>query len=372
MKSLFFTLSMLSYMLPIYAQTQPNGSNDHFNQKALESLQNNQVANLDDLPQVFYDYYVVKEDSRLRARMNLFEHFGINCDNNFCNEGKALIQLLNRNLLEELLPNDTLVVPTQFGLDLRSYTPFPRYYLGAKDFDKIVILDKEIQAFAAYEKGELRRWGIINTGSESTNTPTGRFNVNWKALTKISSKSPGLVNPKESDEMWEMTWVMNIHERRGIHMHQYAMPTGGPASHGCVRINDADAKWLYDWTDTWQTNKGADIEDCDKDCRITKQGTMVIVLGPDPNGKARPFINKPRYPILRMVDLPTNPYSVSPGTDQQRAFDRLRAGATPTPAATTPRTTSTPRASTTRNTTSTRTRTTPARTTRTTPPKKRN
>lgn len=330
----------------VIAQGQPSGG-DHFNQKALEALQNNQVANLDDLPQVFYDYYVVTEDSRLRARLNLYERFGINCDSNVCNEGKALIQLLNRNLLENLVPGDTLVVPTQFGLDLRSYSPFPRYYLGVRDIPKIIILHKEIQGFAAYQNGELKRWGIINTGDKSTNTPEGRFNVNWRMPEKVSSISPGLKkNPKaeEKEELWEMTWVVNFHELRGIHVHQYAMPTGGPASHGCVRANDADAKWIYDWVDVWDTTKGPEIEECSNkpDCRITKQGTMVLVLGPDPKGKARPFVFKNRYPILKMIDVPTDPYSIPAGTDQQKEFDRKRLGLPAvTPRATTPRTTTT-------------------------------
>jgi secreted PhoX family phosphatase len=35
------------------------------------------------------------------------------------------------------------------------------------DIDKVVVLDKNIQAFAAYEWGRLERWGVINTGTDS-------------------------------------------------------------------------------------------------------------------------------------------------------------------------------------------------------------
>jgi len=307
---------------------EPPKSLDHFNQEALRAIQDNQIGNPDEIPQVFYDYYVVKEQSRLRARLNLYEYMGINhATDAKSKEGQVLIQLINRNLLEDLQPGDTLVVPTQLGLDLRAYSPFPRYYQAAKEHKKIVILDKEIQAFAAYEDGVLRRWGIINTGTDASQTPEGRFNVNWKAENRISSLSPGVLNPKKSDEMWDMTWVMNIHEKRGIHMHQYAMPTGGPASHGCVRMNDADAEWLFNWVDIWETSK-ANAEECTsaKDCKILKQGTMVLVLGPDPKGKAQPFVYKNRYPILKIIDLPTDPYAIPAGTEQQKIFDRIRLG----------------------------------------------
>ncbi|HCR48966.1 MAG TPA: L,D-transpeptidase [Rhodothermales bacterium] len=332
MKKIFLILP-LWLSLSVQAQPtkppaeEPPKSLDHFNQEALRAIQDNQIGNPDEIPQVFYDYYVVKEDSRLRARLNLYEYMGINKGDTQSREGQVLIQLINRNLLEELHPGDTLVVPTQLGLDLRAYSPFPRYYQAAKEHKKIIILDKEIQAFAAYEDGVLRRWGIINTGTDASQTPEGRFNVNWKAENRISSLSPGVLKPKESDEMWDMTWVMNIHEKRGIHMHQYAMPTGGPASHGCVRMNDADAEWLFNWVDVWETSK-PNAEECtgSKDCKITKQGTMVLVLGPDPKGKAQPFVYKNRYPILKIIDLPTDPYSIPAGTDQQKFFDRIRLG----------------------------------------------
>lgn len=334
----FYFLFWLICLTPLaWAQpTPPNsdtpsnavsgGSIDHFNQEALRAIQNNQVGSPDEIPQVFYDYYVVREDSRLKARLKLYETLGINGNEPKQNEGKVLLQLINRNLLEELRSGDTLVVPTKLGLDLRAYSPFPRFYQAGREIPKIVFLEKTIQAFAAYENGVLKRWGIINTGKDASQTPNGRFNVNYRAQTKISSLSPGVVDPKSSEEIWEMTWVMNLHETRGIHMHQYAMPTGGPASHGCVRMNDADAEYLFNWVDTWETTKGKEIDTCwgEKDCKVTKEGTMVIVMGNGPKNKPQPFILKPRYPILKVVDLPTDPFSIPAGTEQQRWFDKVR------------------------------------------------
>lgn len=271
------------------------------------------------------------------AKNNLYHSLSIDERTKEGKQKKLFIELLNRQLFESAYeedsqPNlrlklgDTLVVPTKFGLDLRAYSPFPRYYQAAKEHKKIIILDKEIQAFAAYEDGVLRRWGIINTGTDGSKTPEGRFNVNWKVESRVSSLSPGVLNP-DSTEMWDMKWVMNFHDRRGIHMHQYDMPTGGPASHGCVRINDADAEWLFNWVDTWETNI-PNILNCsaNKSCKVLKQGTMVLVLGPDPKGKAQPFVYKNSYPILKIIDLPTDPYSIPAGTDQQKIFDRIRLG----------------------------------------------
>lgn len=322
-------LAVITAFLPfaVAAQQAPGSASDapnenaggHFNQVALKMLQDNQVGDIDSLfiPQVFYDYYVVKGENGLRGRLRLYRDLGLSDRSVDAEMGQALIEILNRRLLESIQPGDTLVVPTEFGLDLRAYSPFPRFYPGGKTYDKLVILHKEIQAFAAYEYGKLVRWGIINTGIESSSTPEGRFNVNWREEERVSSLSP-------PDDPWLMTWVMNIWNERGIHMHQYAMPTGGPASHGCIRLNDADAYWMYNWVDTWEKSGGSDRV---SGGRIQRQGTTVLVLGPDPEVRPRTYVYKERYPILRIMELPADPMEVPPGSPQQRQFDRLRAQA---------------------------------------------
>ncbi len=286
----------------------------HFRQKNIAEVIERRSGDLDDVPEVYYDYYVVRNDSRLEARLKLYRRYG--------EDNKGLLQLLNRNDLENLRPGDTLVVPTDLALDFRAYSPFPRDYPGARGIEKLVVLDKSVQAFGAYEWGRLARWGIINTGTESARTPSGRFNVNWKQDHRVSTLSPGYGSDAPGAELWEMYWVMNIHETRGIHLHQYALPMGGPASHGCVRLSDPDARWLYGWTDTWQKTGGDDISSVG--ATINEQGTMVLVIGHDIVGQPSPFVFRSAYPVLRRVRLPASPYDVPAGTPQQEAFDRFR------------------------------------------------
>ena len=285
----------------------------------IDTMERRTSASIRDVPRVHYSYYVVPEgQNRLEARLALYSTFGGDRD-----VIKPLLWLLNRNDLENLYPGDTLVVPTHFGLDFRAYSPFPRYYPGAADLDQIVILDKQIQAWGAYAHGELVRWGIINTGAESGRTPSGRFNVNWKQEYRVSTLSPGYGSSDPNAELWEMYWVMNLHEARGIHMHQYALPTAGPASHGCIRLLEPDAKWLYTWTDTWDKTGGDEISSVGAE--IHDQGTVVLIIGHDISDTPQPFLRRPDYPVIRMVDLPPDPFEdVKPGTDQQVAFDRRR------------------------------------------------
>ena len=303
----------------ISADFAQDGNVTYFSQSWLVDTMNRRTSeSIRDVPRVYYDYYVVPQgQNRLEARLSLYRRYGGDRD-----VIKPLLWLLNRNDLENLSPGDTLVVPTHFGLDFRAYSPFPRYYPGARDIGKVVILDKNVQAWGAYENGELARWGIINTGVESARTPSGRFNVNWQQEYRVSTLSPGYGSSAPDAELWEMYWVMNLHEQRGIHMHQYALPTSGPASHGCIRLLEPDAQWLYSWTDTWDVeNQREHISSVGG--TITDQGTMVLIIGDDISEPPQPFLHRAEYPVVRMVNLPPDPYAVPPGTDQQRAFDRL-------------------------------------------------
>jgi hypothetical protein len=113
-----------------------------------------------------------------------------------------------------------------------------------------------------------------------------------------------------------MYWVMTLHDGRGIHLNQYAMPTGGPTSHGCMRLVDSDAKWLYGWTEAWETT--ADTSGTAfRQGRLSDSSTMVLVLGEAPTDDPLPFRYKQRHPILRRMQLPAQPCDTSPGSPQQ-------------------------------------------------------
>lgn len=288
-------------------------------QMVIEDILNRHAENLDDIPEVFYEYFVLSSSrgNNVIARNNFYKIIGRG-DIVKGRENALLVELLNRRLMQSVNIGDTLVIPSNFEHDFRAYSPFPRYYTGGRDFDKLFIMDKTIQAFAAYEYGKLVRWGIINTGNpEESPTPNGRYNFNWREEYRVSSLSP-------PDEDWEMYWVVNFHQARGMHIHQYEMPTGGPTSHGCVRLVDADAKWAYNWADTWKTTIRGDGF-ASGSGRIREQGSTVLVIGKEPADKPQPFEFKKRYPVLTRVELPAHPYDVPPGTPQQEHFDKLRA-----------------------------------------------
>ena len=300
------------------AAASPAAAQGYFDQYAIEDILSTRVDELNDLPDVYYEYAILDDLSgnHVVARNRFYQRIG-GGDTELGRERAQLIELLNRQTVENTPLGDTLVVPTQYNLDFRAYSPFPRYYPGAHDIGKVFIIHKKVQAFAAYQYGKLARWGIVNTGNpDSTATPNGRFNFNWKQRERVSTLSP-------PGEEWRMRWVFNFVASRGIHVHQYSMPTGGPTSHGCVRLVDADAKWIYDWAEPWNTTKGH-IGPASIQGQLLNPGTMVLVLGDEPAGDPEPFTYKERYPVLKRVSLPNNPYEVPPGTQQQKRWDERR------------------------------------------------
>lgn len=310
---------ILPVALLLLALAAPSAAQSGFiDQEAVSELLNIRALSLDDIPDVHYNYYVLqnRRGNNAIARNTFYKLIG----DGDTQRGRAraeLVQMINRRLMRTLMIGDTIIVPTTFDLDFRAYTPFPRYYPGGRDFDKLFVMDKTIQAFAAYEHGQLMRWGIINTGNpEESPTPNGRYNFNWREPYRVSSLSP-------PDEEWEMYWVVNFYQERGMHIHQYEMPTGGPTSHGCVRLVDTDAQWVYEWVDTWKTSRKGDGL-ASAQGRLIQQGTTVLVIGTEPAVRPQPFDRLPRFPVLKRVELPAHPYDIPPGTKQQERFDQIR------------------------------------------------
>jgi L,D-transpeptidase catalytic domain len=154
---------------------------------------------------------------------------------------------------------DTVIIPTDMTGDIAYYLPFPLQvpYLAA--INKIIFFSYPTQTFGTYENGILMYTGPTNMGRKKDPTPTGLFYANWKAEKTIST-----VN----DE-WELFWNFNIANKEGVGWHQYSLP-GYPASHSCLRLQEKDARYLYDWADQWIL-EGTET--------VLANGTPVIVFG---------------------------------------------------------------------------------------------
>jgi lipoprotein-anchoring transpeptidase ErfK/SrfK len=184
-----------------------------------------------------------------------------------------MILALNRLDEANIKRADTLIIPKNLLSDFKQYSPFPASMPSLKDVNKIVVFSYAIQAFAAYEHGELVIWGPTSMGSKIHPTPTGLHFTNWKGKEITSTV----------DDEWKLKWNFNIANKEGVGWHQYAMP-GYPASHSCLRLLEKQAMWMYDWADQWILQKGGNT--------VLAQGTPVIVYGAYPFGHRRPWLNQ--------------------------------------------------------------------------------
>jgi hypothetical protein len=174
-------------------------------------------------------------------------------------DGFVAMLKINRTDRKHLRIGDSLIVPGA-NTDPMSVAPFPVHLEVARTIPKLVLVSRRVQAFGAYESGKLVRWGPTSTGKKSTPTPAGLFYTNWKARETRSS-----VN-----QSWVLPWCFNLDNFSGVSFHKFDLP-GYPASHGCVRLLEEDAKWIYDWADQWTLSK--------TDRSVIAFGTPVVIFG---------------------------------------------------------------------------------------------
>lgn len=198
---------------------------------------------------------------------------------------RDIILAINRISSSVIRKGKVLVMPDTLLPSMLDYSPYPGTLPGFDSIPKLILISLRIQAFAIYENGWLTRWGPVSSGKKSTPTPAGLFHTNFKAEVKISSEN--------SD--WIMPWYFNFYARRGIAMHQYFLP-GYPASHACVRMQEKDAKWIFDWAEQWKLSSRTGA--------VIKTGTPVIIFGEYAYGKTQPWLNLPtdKLSILLTTD----------------------------------------------------------------------
>lgn len=170
-----------------------------------------------------------------------------------------IILAINRADKAAFAKMDTVIIPTDMTGDIAYYLPFPLNVPYLADINKIIFFSYPTQTFGTYENGILMYTGPTNMGSKKHPTPTGLFYANWKAEETIST----------FNDEWELKWNFNIENKEGVGWHQYAMP-GYPASHSCLRLQEKDAKHLYEWAEQWILD-GKEI--------VLANGTPVIVFG---------------------------------------------------------------------------------------------
>lgn len=171
----------------------------------------------------------------------------------------AIALAVNRTDRTNFVKMDSVIIPQDLTEEIAYYLPFPVEVPYLNAVKKIIYFSYPTQTFATYENGILVHTGQTNMGRKKDPTATGLFFTNWKAEETTST----------FNDEWELRWNFNIANKLGIGWHQYDLP-GYPASHSCLRLQEKDAQYLYEWADQWVLK--------DEETVLVK-GTPVIVFG---------------------------------------------------------------------------------------------
>lgn len=191
---------------------------------------------------------------------------------------------VNRTDSANFAQMDSVIIPDDISGNIVYYLPFPLNVPTLKEVDKIIFFSYPAQAFATYEKGLLIYTGPTNMGRKKDPTPAGLYFTNWKAEKTTST----------FNDEWDLYWNFNIDNKEGIGWHQYSLP-GYPASHSCLRLQEEDARYLYDWADQWSLGDGDSIR---------TYGTPVVVFGRYDYDAPRPWLQLIANP--QAIDITAN------------------------------------------------------------------
>ena len=204
----------------------------------------------------------------------------------------AILEKLNRADVAHLEQLTEVVLPERWREDELSYSVLPARYAYGEQLAKLLVVHLPGQLFGAYEFGNQVRWGPISSGGRDNPTRAGSFALNWRSTGRSSTIDPD----------WFMRWYFNVGNRDGLAFHAYSLP-GFPASHGCIRLLDRDARWLFGWGDEWALDESQ--------THVLKPGTPVLIVGDYDFAAAPPW--RSLTWLSQKLELPSPPAAEAAG-----------------------------------------------------------
>lgn len=120
--------------------------------------------------------------------------------------------------------------------------------LGRKYYQKYIEVSLSEQRLYAYESGAVKKTFLVSTGIKKYPTPTGTFAVRSKIPNKDYEWSYGPNHPDNYD-LKDVKNNLNFSGNYFLHEAYWHHNFGHVMSHGCININTANSKWLYDWAE---------------------------------------------------------------------------------------------------------------------------
>jgi lipoprotein-anchoring transpeptidase ErfK/SrfK len=112
-------------------------------------------------------------------------------------------------------------------------------------YEKWIEVDLSEQRTTAYERATPVKNFIIASGTKGHETVIGEFSI-W-----LKVRSQTMQGGSKADGSYysipNVEWVSYFYKDYALHGAWWREKFGYPASHGCVNMTNADAKWVFDW-----------------------------------------------------------------------------------------------------------------------------
>lgn len=112
-------------------------------------------------------------------------------------------------------------------------------------YEKWIEVDISEQRTTAYERATPVNNFLIASGTKGHETVLGEFTIWHKVRSQTmqgGSKASG-----DYYSIPNVEWVSYFYKDYALHGAWWREKFGAPASHGCVNMTNADAKWIFDW-----------------------------------------------------------------------------------------------------------------------------
>ncbi len=158
-------------------------------------------------------------------------------------EGRDGTELADKQVLTDAITK-ALAAEKDITLTMSIKTA-PHKTVNMNGYDKWIEVDLSAQTTTAYEKATPVNKFLVATGMRGYETPVGEYAI-W-----LKVRSQTMKGGSKADGSYynipNVEWVSYFYQDYALHGAWWREKFGAPASHGCVNMTNADAKWLYDW-----------------------------------------------------------------------------------------------------------------------------
>ena len=110
---------------------------------------------------------------------------------------------------------------------------------------RVIVVSLQDRKLALLEDGQVRKVYTVAVGKPSTPSPVGTFTIERRVANPVYHHNGKTIQPGPGNPVGTRWMGLSVHGY-GIHGTNEPRPIGKAASHGCIRMSQADLEELFD------------------------------------------------------------------------------------------------------------------------------